>query len=239
VTWSETRAATRRGDVSGERPARWSEEAWQAVRPIYDAILEHPFVVQLQSGELDRQVFLRYLLDDARYLAGYARALALVATRLPDTKDVAVMSRSAAGAVDAERLLHATLLGEHGIDVDQPGEPSPTCRHYVSSLIADAATEPVEVSVAAVLPCFRVYAEVGAAIAGGTDDDHPYAAWIATYADPEFAAVVREVEALADRLAAQGAEPVVERMLPAYVRSTRLEWMFWDAAWRGEEWPAL
>lgn len=220
-------------------PPSWSDGAWQAVRPIYDAILEHPFVVQLRSGELDREVFFRYLLDDARYLAGYARALALVATRLPETADVAVMSRSAAGAVDAERILHSTLLGEHGIDADAPGESTPTCRHYVSSLIADAATEPVEVSVAAVLPCFRIYAEVGAAISAGTDGDHPYAAWIATYADPDFAAVVREVEALADRLAARGADDVVQRMLPAYVRSTRLEWMFWDAAWRGEEWPAI
>lgn len=225
--------------MTREHTSEWSDGAWRAVRPIYDAILEHPFVAQLRSGELDQQVFLRYLLDDARYLAGYARALALVATRLPDTRDVAVMSRSAAGAVDAERILHATLLGEHGIDVDEPGEPTPTCRLYVSSLIADATIEPVEVSVAAVLPCFRVYAEVGAAIGAGTDADHPYAAWIATYADPDFAAVVRDVEALADRLAAQAGAGVVEQMLTAYVRSTRLEWMFWDASWRAERWPQV
>jgi thiaminase (transcriptional activator TenA) len=224
--------------VTGEpQQVGWSEQAWQRVRPIYGAILQHPFVAALRSGELDQKVFLRYLLDDARYLSGYARALAMIAARLPRTGDVAVLARSAAGAVEAERMLHSSLLGEHGIDADEPGEPSPTCRHYVSSLIADAATEPVEVAVAGVLPCFRVYAEVGSVIAEGTGDDHPYAAWIATYADPDFAALVREVEALTDRLALTAADGLPERMLDAYVRSTRLEWMFWDAAWRGEEWP--
>lgn len=219
------------------RPGEWSERAWRHVRPVYDAILRHPFVTELRSGELDQKVFLRYLLDDARYLSGYARALAMIAARLPHPTDVAVLARSAAGAIEAERMLHSSLLGEHGIDADEPGEPSPTCRHYVSSLIADAASEPVEVALAGVLPCFRVYAEVGAAIAEGTGDDHPYAAWIATYADPEFADLVRDVETLADRLAAGSADGMPDRMLTAYDRSTRLEWMFWDAAWRGEQWP--
>ncbi|HEX6231940.1 MAG TPA: TenA family protein [Jiangellaceae bacterium] len=217
----------------------WSDDAWRAVQPTYERIIGHPFVRMLRAGTLDREVFLRYLLDDARYLSGYARALAMVAARLPNTADVAVLARSAAGAVEAERALHATLLGEHGIDVDGPGEPSPTCRLYTSSLIAVAATEPVEVALAAVLPCFRVYAEVGAAIAAGTTTDHPYAAWIATYSDPEFAAITTEVETLADELAKQAGGGVLERMSAAYATSTRLEWMFWDSAWRGERWPEV
>lgn len=217
----------------------WSEAAWRHVAPTYEAIVGHPFVTGLRSGTLDRDVFLRYLLDDARYLDGYARVLAMIAPRLPETRDVAVLARSAAGAVEAERTLHARLLGEHGIDADEPGEPTPTCRLYVASLLADAATEPVEVAVGSVLPCFRVYAEVGAAIAAGTGSDHPYAPWIEMYADPEFAAVVREVEALADRLADRAADGTPDRMLAAYDRSTRLEWMFWDAAWRGERWPEV
>ncbi|HEX6338697.1 MAG TPA: TenA family protein [Jiangellaceae bacterium] len=215
----------------------WSDDAWRSAQPTYAQILEHPFVRELQAGTLDRDVFLRYLLDDARYLSGYARALAMIAGRLPETVDVAILARSAAGAVEAERAMHATLLGEHGIDIDGPGEPSPTCRLYTASLIAAAAADPVEVALAGVLPCFRVYAEVGAAIASAAAPDHPYAAWIATYSDPEFAAITGEVEALADRLAKRAGAGVPERMDAAYALSTRLEWMFWDSAWRGERWP--
>lgn len=217
----------------------WSDDAWRSVQPTYARILEHPFVQRLQAGILDREVFLRYLLDDARYLAGYARALAMIAGRLPDTADVALLSRSAAGAVEAERAMHATLLGAHGIDIDGPGEPSPTCRLYTSSLIAAAAAEPVEVGLAAVLPCFRVYVEVGAAIAADAAPDHPYAEWIEMYSDPEFSVITGDVEALADRLAKRAGAGVPERMDAAYAQSTRLEWMFWDSAWRGERWPEV
>jgi thiaminase/transcriptional activator TenA len=225
--------------VVGTLPVTWSDDAWRSVQPTYEKILEHPFVRRLRAGTLDREIFLRYLLDDARYLSGYARALAIVAARLPNTADVAVLARSAAGAVEAERALHATLLGEHGIDINGPGEPSPTCLLYTSSLIASAATEPVEVALAAVLPCFRVYAEVGAAIAKGTTADHPYGAWIATYSDPEFAAITTEVEALADELAKRAGAGIPERMSAAYATSTRLEWMFWDSAWQGDDWPEV
>jgi thiaminase/transcriptional activator TenA len=221
----------------GTLPVTWSDDAWQSVQPTYAQILEHPFVQQLQAGTLAQDIFLRYLLDDARYLSGYARALAMISGRLPDTADVALLARSAAGAVEAERVMHAALLGEHGIDIDGPGEPSPTCRLYTSSLISAVATEPVEVALAAVLPCFRVYAEVGAAIAAAAAPDHPYSTWIAMYSDPEFSAITGDVEALADRLAKRAGAGVPERMDAAYAQSTRLEWMFWDSAWRGERWP--
>ena len=215
----------------------WSDDAWQAVQGTYRLILEHPFVQQLHAGTLAADVFLRYLLEDARYLSAYTRALAMIASRLPDSGDVAVLARSAVGAVEAEQSMQATLLDEHGIDIEASGEPSPTCRLYASYLLAAAATEPVEVAVAAVVPCFRVYAELGNSMAADVAPDHPYATWIATYSDPQFATATAEVEALADRLAKRASSGVIERMDAAYARCTVLERMFWDAVWRDERWP--
>jgi thiaminase len=63
--------------------------------------------------------------------------------------------------------------------------------------------------------------------------DHPYAAWIDTYAAPEFDEAVGRAEAYLDAVAAD--RDAVRR---AYRRSTRFEWMFWDSAWRNETWPA-
>ena len=97
---------------------------------------------------------------------------------------------------------------------------------------------------AAILPCFRVYAEVGGWIIeqlGGVSAiaaDHPYRDWIITYGDPEFAASVRAAEDYTDRLAAAATGVERAAMLAAYGRATRFEWMFWDAAWRGESWPS-
>lgn len=219
----------------------FSADAWAAAAPWYDAIRAHPFVTGLADGTLDRKVFLRYIADDAHYLSRYARALATTAARWPEPEQAAAIARFAAGAVDAERLLHEALFAEAGASLsDAVGqvEPTPTCLAYVHTLQADAALAPAGVALAGLLPCFRVYTEVGrelVTVLSGTDT-HPYEAWLRTYGDPAFEADTRRAESFADEQAERH-PGTVAAMHDAYARATRFEWMFWDAAWRGETWP--
>ncbi|WP_195909143.1 TenA family protein [Microlunatus sp. Gsoil 973] len=218
----------------------FSQTAWRAVADWFTAITTHPFLQQLADGTLPEPVFARYLLDDAHYLTGYSAALATLAARSTDHGARVMLARSAAGALEAEGQLHRGYLLPRGVDPDAPdaAEPTPTCVAYVDGLRATAFAEPPGVGMAAVLPCFRVYAEVGRWIIGqAVPDPHPYRAWIKTYADPAFAEAVRMAEAYTDRLADAAGDQERDAMLAAYVRSTRFEWMFWDAAWRGESWP--
>ncbi|GAB3929649.1 aminopyrimidine aminohydrolase [Microlunatus endophyticus] len=219
------------------------EQAWRGVGDWFAAITGHPFLTGLADGSLPEPVFDRYLLDDAHYLTGYSAALAALSSRAIDPDGRLLLARSAAGAVEGERQLHRGHLVPRGIDPDAPGaaEPSPTCVGYVESLRAAAALGPFAVGMAAVLPCFRVYAEVGAWIVAQRKPTagHPYRDWIDTYADPAFAEIVRSAEDYTDRLAEAAGRLEQAAMLAAYTRSTRFEWMFWDAAWRGERWPEV
>lgn len=209
------------------------QRAWASVAGQYAAILAHPFVTGLRDATLPPEVFVRYLVDDAHYLERYARVLATLAARAPDTDGVALLARSAAGAVEAERALHTGELAERGVALAGT-EPSLTCRAYTGFLAESAASASFAVGLAAVLPCFRVYAEVGRAIhAGRAPGAHPYAAWIDTYADPAFDAAVTAVETYLDSVAPEPHRPVLE----AYATATRFEWMFWDEAWHGRSRP--
>lgn len=213
----------------------FSEVAWDSVAAEFEAITSHPFVVALTDGSLETAVFARYLHDDAHYLTAYARVLALTGSRMPTPDGIALLASSAASAITAERSLHAGFLRPLGID-PEAGDPTPTCQAYTGFLTQQAAAAPVEVALAAVLPCFRVYAEVGSAIVRSVQlDGHPYATWIEAYGDPEFAQSVRAVEALCDDAALGSAHR--DAMLSAYGAATRYEWAFWDAAWRGERPP--
>jgi thiaminase/transcriptional activator TenA len=223
--------------VSGAGPVLgFAATAWASVAERYADICGHPFVRGLVAGDLPEEVFVRYLLDDAAYLVDFARCLSVLASRMPGADGVRDLARAAAGAVDAERELHRGFLLPRGLDPDGPRAPapSPTCAAYTAFLAEQASRAPLEVGLAAVLPCFRVYAEVGRWIAAQPGADragHPYSAWIATYADDAFDAVVRQVEAHADAVAA--GSPHGPAMLTAYARATDLEWAFWDQAWRG------
>lgn len=207
--------------------------------PLCAAIREMPFNRALTEGTLAPEIFRHYVIQDAHYLEGFARALALAAARAPDAAGVRQLAQSAAGAIAVERQLHDHYMGLYGVS---PADfaatpPTPVCEHYVSYLIATAATRGVAEAVAALLPCFWVYRDVGRAIHARATPDNPYQAWIDTYSGADFDAAVTAACTLADRLSDLAGTDERQRMKAAFAKSALLEWMFWDSAWRQAEWP--
>ena len=73
--------------------------------------------------------------------------------------------------------------------------------------------------VAALLPCFWIYWDVGSRIARHAAPDNPYRAWIDTYADEAFGEAVRSVIGITDRAAEATTAAIQARMMTAFVRS--------------------
>jgi thiaminase/transcriptional activator TenA len=215
------------------------DRVWLDARPLRVAIVDLPFNRALADGSLPRETFQFYMLQDSLYLDGYARALALLAARVPETDMMLEFAQAAQVALVVERSLHERVFADYGLaraEIDA-AEPSPTCLNYVNFLLAAAHQASVEEAVAAVLPCFWVYEEVGRSVHARAAADNPYRAWIDTYASDDFAAAVRRVIGITDRLAAAASPERVGAMRRAFVRSVQFEWMFWDSAWRREAWP--
>ncbi|MEV5751772.1 thiaminase II [Actinoallomurus sp. NPDC052308] len=217
------------------------DDVWKRSARLLRAIHEHPFNTALSAGTLDRERFAFYIVQDARYLEAFSRALAVASTRATDTDDAVFFAESAHAALAAERTLHAGYIEEFGLTADDLAgiDTSPTCLGYASFLQATALADPYPVLAAAVLPCFWVYQDVGTALLENTADveDHPYRAWIATYSDPAFAESTERAKDITDRLAATTDPATREAMTRAFFRATEYEWMFWDSAWRRETWP--
>jgi thiaminase/transcriptional activator TenA len=217
----------------------FTEELWDSNADLFDAILAHPFITGLTDGTLPAAAFAHFVVQDALYLRDYARALAVVATRAPDPGAMQMFARHAADAVAAELELHASLLPELGISPAEmaAAEPSPVNLAYTSYLLATTQGGSYAEGVAVVLPCYRVYWEVGKELVRRGSPDARFQRWIDTYSGDEFAAVVRDVIAEADKLGVSLSGP--QRSLAArhYHATTRYEWMFWDSAYRQETWP--
>jgi thiaminase/transcriptional activator TenA len=217
----------------------FTQEAWARIGPLYEKIVELPFNRELAAGTLTRERFIFYMLQDAHYLTWFGRALAVTAARAPDADALIQFAGSAREAVVVERALHESFFRTFNVSADAAAatRPSPTCAHYTHYLLALAYNAPYEVSVAALLPCFWIYWEVGKHLLAIASPKNPYQAWIDTYADEAFAEGVRKVIRISDRLAAAATPAVRAQMLEAFVRASQLEWMFWDSAWRLEAWP--
>jgi thiaminase/transcriptional activator TenA len=217
----------------------FSRAAWDRNARVYEIIRSMPFNTELAAGTLSEARFKHYITQDAHYLIGFGRALALAAAKAPTPDRVVQFAKSAEGAIVVERALHGSFFKAFGItpDVFANTALSPACHHYVSYLLATAHAEPYEVLLGALLPCFWIYAEVGRDIHARAAPGNPYQAWIDTYAGEEFHAAVRAVIAAADEAAAGASGGLSERMHAAFARATQLEWMFWDSAYRLAAWP--
>jgi hydroxymethylpyrimidine kinase/phosphomethylpyrimidine kinase/thiamine-phosphate diphosphorylase len=89
--------------------------------------------------------------------------------------------------------------------------------------------------VAAVLPCFWLYTDLGRRLHAGefgeyaTDPQHPFASWLATYADPAFEEATRTAIEHASAAAAAADADTRARMRRAFVSSSEHELAFFAA----------
>ncbi|OUE25352.1 bifunctional hydroxymethylpyrimidine kinase/phosphomethylpyrimidine kinase [Clavibacter michiganensis] len=190
-------------DAAGTHAGPVSEEMWAGSADLRREIDDLAFVRRLGDGTLPEAWFSHYLAQDAIYLRAYSRVLAR-ASQLAPTPDAQVAwARSAADAIAAESTLHEEWLSRH----PAPMVAGPVTRAYVDHLLAHAAGSEYAVLVAALLPCFTIYADVGTRLraagsaAAAAGDAHPYGAWLATYADPAFAEATRRACELVDEAA--------------------------------------
>ena len=216
--------------------SEWAREETSALRA---RIFEMPFNRELAAGTLSQPRFQFYMIQDSLYLKEYSRALAIASAKAPDAAAMEQFARSAQGALIVERALHEGFFERFGISSHEAAayEPSPTCYGYTNFLLSVSHQASYEELVAAVLPCFWVYWDVGNHIAADAAPDNPYRAWIDTYSDPSFGQSVDAVIAISNAAADRATDVRRADMLFAFKRSVQYEWMFWDSAYRQEEWP--
>lgn len=226
-------------DIASPPLTAWSTRLWQEIEPIFDAILEHPFVTGLVDGTLDSGVFAHYVAQDVHYLRDYAKAIALVAAKCPLLADTATFAKHAADIVEVELALHSGLLPELGLEPDDlvAGSAAPTTRAYTSYLLATAYEGSHVDGLAAIVPCYWIYARVGQHLVERGSPDPRFQRWIDTYAGDEYAATVSEVLEVVDRTGLVLSELDEARARAHFVTTARYEWMFFDAAYRLEAWP--
>ncbi|GJF09390.1 aminopyrimidine aminohydrolase [Mycolicibacterium cyprinidarum] len=225
--------------IGSANPDSWSTGLWTEIGPIFDAIIAHPFVAGLTDGSLDPDAFAQYVAQDVHYLRAYARSLSVVAAKAPTLADTAMFARHAAEVFDVELALHGELLPALGLSVDavDAAPVTPSTQAYNSYLLATVYGGSFADGLAAVLPCYWIYAEVGAELLERGSTDARYQRWIDTYGGEGFAATVAEVLSLVDRTGPTLTSVQEAAARAHFVTTSRYEWMFFDAAYRREGWP--
>jgi thiaminase/transcriptional activator TenA len=211
-----------------------------AAQPIWEAILAHPYLKELGAGTLPRDRFLYFIRQDYLYLFEFARVLCVGGSKAEDLETLEMFATHAANTVAVERVMHTGFIQRLGLQPTQllDSERTPTTQAYTRHLLAIAREGTLGEIVAAVLPCYWIYLEVGHHLATSQPSDPIYRDWIKVYGSESFTALVRQQLDLVDRLGARAPAHESRRMTEHFIQSSRYEYLFWDDAYRLVAWPA-
>lgn len=215
---------------------KWFEGVVKQVKPIMGAIQKHDFIKELSKGTLSKDKFHFYIHQDTFYLNTYGKVLASISTQLKDPEQTSDFMRFANETIAVEKILHREFAEElKGFKIP---EKSPTCHLYTGFLSEVFEYDSIEVSLAAVLPCFWIYKEVGDYLLSISEiSNNPYQKWIATYGSEDFANSVKRAIKITEYYAQKTTQEVRTQMATAFLKTAKMEWMFWDSAYKQEKWP--
>lgn len=214
---------------------KFTKYLWKKSEDIYNKIIEHPFITELSEGTLGKDKFSFYIKQDSLYITQFCKALSLIGARADNVETMHQFIKFAEGGVIVEKALHTTYFKL--FDIKPVTEYSPVCLSYSNHLLASCALDETAVGIASLLPCFWIYREVGTHIYGKSVKDNVYQEWIDTYAGDVFKEFVEKMIAITDAAAERSSKVVHEKMVNAYLISCKMEYMFWDSAYKKEWFP--
>ncbi|MCR8526099.1 hypothetical protein NPM17_24725, partial [Escherichia coli] len=154
----------------------------------------------------------------------YAAVLARLAAAAQSAEERSFWAESVTGCIAVEQGMHA----QWNLDPSTV-HPSPATLAYTDFLRAETGSDYV-VAVAAVLPCFWLYAQLAAFVPDAIPEDHPYKDWVEAYRDEAFQASTARAVQIAEGLLAAASDHQRAAAQQAFWRACQLEADFFAQA---------
>lgn len=204
----------------------------QSMRLALPRMLNHPFHKGLETGSLEFKKFDYFLRQDALYLQGYGKSLNQIAKRIEKINDKELFVSLSDYICKTESNMHQKALSPHGFfskSLKDSVAPGSAVSAYLGFIQQNVACQTVEVSVASMLPCFVMYAEMGLHMKrAGFNTGNIYVKWLQTYAGEQFVGHANTLSAFASQMAYSADLKLLIKMQQAFERSIEHEIDLWD-----------
>ena len=197
---------------------------WNRIADIRDQIDALDFVRALGDGTLSQDRFVAYQVQDAMYLSTYSRVLAAASSIAPSRESQAFWAKGANECIEVEMTLHDSWIPEGAGAVPMDAVTT----GYTNHLLSRAQLGDYGELVAAILPCYWLYQDIGDRLAARNHADHPFGKWLAMYGDPHFAEATLAAKTYVGRALDTASDAQRERMWQAFVESCVWELRFFD-----------
>ena len=92
----------------------FTDYLYENSKEVWDKYLEHPFLIELGEGTLDKEKFRKYLIQDYLYLIEYAKVYAMACVKSRNMKELKKFHNGVAGSIETETANHIMYLKDFG-----------------------------------------------------------------------------------------------------------------------------
>jgi len=220
---------------------RFSQQLREEADPIFQAIFHHPFVQGIGRGRLEKEQLIHYVKQDFEYLNVYMQIYGLCISKCTDRRDIALFHEKIGFILHSETHPHNNMCKVAGVDYEelQGYRLAPTALHYTRHMLTVAQRGTLGEMYAVLLPCPWTYIEAAKHIIETVrpGPDHPFYDWIMFYGDPASGIKMTDLIERLDAWAEQANAEERARMKEHFLLSCQLEYMFFDMAYKVEDWP--
>ncbi|KAB7670690.1 thiaminase II [Bacillus sp. B1-b2] len=218
----------------------FSQELRKEAEPIFQAIMEHPFVQGIAKGDLQKEQLIHYVKQDFEYLNAFMKVYGLAIAKCDTREDMAIFNEQISFVLHSEVHPHNNFCEVAGVSYEElQGYPlAPSAHHYIRHMLTVAYQGDLADILAVLLPCPWTYIEIGKKLIEEVQPErtHPFYDWIHFYGDGPMTVTATLCERL-DELALSLNEERKVKLKEYFLLSCQLEYKFWDMAFQVEKWP--
>lgn len=207
-----------------------------ATTDIWKAYNEHPFVLGIQNGTLDKDKFRYYMIQDYLYLEDYAKTFAVGVAKAKSLR-IANLFAKYIPVMNGELNVHEGYLARLGVTQEEIDSTPRSLDNlsYTSYMLRVAYEEGEAEILAAILSCAYSYEIIAKNIVKNNPSsiyDDFYGDWIKGYISDGYAEENAILLEELNRLTANYADQQLQHLADIFVACSRYELAFWEMSWR-------
>jgi len=215
---------------------RTTDRLLEATKELWEAYNEHPFVLGIQNGTLDKEKFRYYMIQDYLYLEDYAKTFA-VGVAKAESLEIAKLFSKYIGVMGGELNVHSGYLGRFGVTQEEINATPRALDNlsYTSYMLRVAYEEGEAEILASILSCAYSYELITKKMIQNNPEsvhDAFYGDWIRGYASDAYAEDNGVLIDTLNRLTEKYTEEQVQHLVDIFVACSKYEMAFWEMAWR-------
>ena len=212
-----------------------TEQLLLATKDIWQQYNQHPFVLGIQNGNLDKEKFRYYIIQDYLYLEDYARTFAVGFAKAKSLKMANLFAKYIA-VMNGELDVHAGYLAKLGITQEEIHSTPRALDNlsYTSYMLRVAYEEGEAEILAAILSCAYSYEVIAKNMVKNNPEsihDEFYGDWIKSYTSEAYAEENVILLNELNRLTETYTEKQIQHLIDIFVACSRYELAFWEMSW--------